>query len=101
MNHLKLQIPFLEEITIKLGVIESKIDSISKTNNQSPVWLNTKQAAQILGVSTRTLQTYRDQGSIPFSQFGREVRYKSEDLQDYLMAHYVKSRNREGGVKDA
>ena len=77
--------------------IEQKLDRINNAKHSSEVWLNTKQAAQALGVSTRTLQTYRDQGLIPFSQFKREVRFKSDDLQDFLMAHYVKSRYQEGG----
>jgi len=94
----QLQIPFLEEIHSKLGVIETKIDSISKTNNQTPVWLTTKEVARVLQISPRTIQNYRDQGILPFSQFGREVRYRSEDVQDFLMAHYVKSRDQEGGV---
>ena len=78
--------------------IDKKIDAINETRQSSDAWLNTKQAAQALGVSTRTLQTYRDQGCIPFSQFKREVRYRSEDVQDFLMAHYVKSRDQEGGM---
>jgi len=94
----QLQIPFLEEIHSRLGVIETKIDSISKTNNQGSTWLTTKEVAILLQVSTRTIQTYRDQGTIPFSQFGREVRYRSEDIQAFLMDHYVKVNN--GGPED-
>ena len=98
MNNYQVTIPFLEEINSKLGVIETKLDSISKKDNQTHVWLTTKEVAILLQVSTRTIQTYRDQGILPFSQFGREVRYRSEDIQDFLMAHYVRSRNQEGGV---
>ena len=55
-------------------------------------WLNTKQAAQALQITTRTLQSYRDQGMIPFSQFGREIRYRQSDIQEFLLEHYIKGR---------
>lgn len=90
MKQLKIQIPLLEEIYSKLEVIESKLNSISKRKDQEFSWLNTKEVAELLQVSTRTIQSYRDQGIIPFSQFGREVRYRSDDIQEFLMNHYVK-----------
>lgn len=63
-------------------------------------WLDTKQASNVLGISIRTLQEYRNQGIIPFSQIGRVIRYRPEDLQDFLMRHYVKPQfwdKEEGG----
>lgn len=67
-------------------------------SEQLTVWLNTKQVAQAIGVTTRTIQNYRDQGMIPFSQIGRVIRYREEDVQEFLMVHYVRSSNWEGGV---
>jgi excisionase family DNA binding protein len=93
-------LPILDEIKMRLENIESSLDSISNQKSQPiQAWLTTKQAALILGVTTRTLQTYRDQGDIPFSQFGREIRFRAEDIQDFLMAHYVKLSGRIGGLK--
>jgi excisionase family DNA binding protein len=65
----------------------------SKHNRQKQelfnLWLDTKQVAQLIGVTTRTIQNYRDQGMLPFSQIGRVIRYRASDIQDFLLAHYV------------
>ncbi|MEX2411189.1 MAG: helix-turn-helix domain-containing protein [Candidatus Paceibacterota bacterium] len=68
------------------------------TEKNNSIWLNTGQVANLLGVTTRTIQNYRDQGILPFSQIGRVIRYRTEDVQEFLMAHYVKPSNWEGGV---
>ena len=57
------------------------------------LWLNTKEAAQFLGVTTRTIANYRERGMIPFAQVGRIIRYRKEDLDDFLMEHYVQTSN--------
>ena len=56
-------------------------------------WINTEEAAQFLGVTTRTIANYRERGMIPFAQVGRVIRYRREDLNRFLMEHYVKPLN--------
>ena len=97
MKTLQFQIPFFEEFNEKLKRIEFKLDSIQKKKSLDKRLLTTKEAAQALRISTRTLQTYRDQGEIPFIQFVREVRYRPDDIQHFLMSHYVKPKDWEGG----
>ena len=96
MTLIKLNLPVLDEIRSRLEVIDSKLESIQQKNTLTGKWLNSKEAAKALGITTRTLQTYRDQCKIPFSQFGREVRYRASDIQQFLMDHYAKSNNQGG-----
>lgn len=98
MTKIKLNLAILDVIQSRLAVIDSKLESIQKTKALNKKVLTSKEAALILRVTTRTLQTYRDQGIIPFFQFGREVRYHLEDIQQFLMDHYVKPSNWEGGL---
>lgn len=88
MTKIEFDLPVLSEIFQRLGNIDEKLESIRNGKPPKEVWLTTKEAAQVLKVSTRTVQTYRDQGVLPFSQFGREVRYRLEDLQQFLISHY-------------
>lgn len=88
----------IDKILIKLEVIDSKLKSIRTIRETSNSLLTTKEAAKALKVTTRTLQTYRDQGDIPFIQFGREVRFRAEDIQQFLSDHYVKSQYQKGGT---
>ena len=98
MKTIEFEIPILNVIQSRLEVIDSKLESIQKVKTHNKKVLTSKEAALALRVTTRTLQTYRDQGIIPFFQFGREVRYHAEDIQQFLMDHYVKPSNWKGGL---
>lgn len=52
------------------------------------VWLSKKEVCKILMVSDRTLQKYRDNEIIPFTRFGKEIFYKTEDVKAHFMRHY-------------
>jgi len=39
-----------------------------------------------LGISKRTLQTWRNNGKIPFAMLGGKVYYKEEDIHSILQA---------------
>lgn len=47
-------------------------------------WLTSQDVCQILNISKRTLQTYRDSGKIPSSRIEHIFYYKSEDLENLL-----------------
>jgi excisionase family DNA binding protein len=97
MRTIEIALPGVDEILHKLEVIDGRILLMLNEGSQNNVWLTSKEAAKALRVTTRTLQSYRDQGLIPFTQFGREVRYRAEDVQFFLMDHYIKTRKQEGG----
>lgn len=49
--------------------------------------LNTRQAAQALGLRPSTLETWRVRGAGPvFLKLGKAVRYREEDLKTFLGA---------------
>ena len=90
------EVPAMDEILSKLDQINKKLESIHKQKNLDGSPLTTKEACVVLKISLRSLQTYRDRGLIPFIQFGREVRFRPEDLQQFLMDHFIRSRFEEG-----
>lgn len=55
-------------------------------------WLTSEEARQLLGVSPKTWQNYRDRGIIPFSQTGRKIYVRRADLDQYLMSHRITRR---------
>jgi MerR family transcriptional regulator, repressor of the yfmOP operon len=54
-------------------------------------WLSSEEVSHLLMISKRTLQTYRDNGTLPFAQVGRKIYYKVSDIDEYLDQHYIKS----------
>ena len=60
-------------------------------------YLNTREAAAHLGLSTRTLDRYRVSGDGPvFLKFGGRVRYLREDLDDWACSRRRRSTSDDG-----
>ena len=63
------------------------------------VYLNTREAAERLGLSTRTLDRYRVSGDGPvFLKFGGRVRYLLEDLDAWVRTRRRKSTSDDGSA---
>lgn len=54
-------------------------------------WLTENEACKKLDVSKSTIQNYRKNGVLPFSQFGNKIKYKRTDLQAFLERNYIKN----------
>ena len=48
------------------------------------VWLSTPAAAERLGVTSRTLYRFIDEGQLPAYKFGRVIRLKKDDVDAYI-----------------
>lgn len=55
-----------------------------------PAWIDSQEVCQRLGISKRTLQTYRNQGIIPFSVIRGKVYYKIEDVREAMNNGYTR-----------
>ena len=47
-------------------------------------WLSTQEAARRLGITTRTLYRFVDQGEIPAYRMGRVIRLQATDVNAYI-----------------
>lgn len=50
-------------------------------------WLDNEAVCRRLGISKRTLQSYRDTDKIPFSIIGHKCYYKESDIAELLNAN--------------
>ena len=64
----------------------------SGQSTQKYEWLSSEEARQILGVSPKTWQNYRDRGIIPFSQTGRKIYVLRSAIDNYLKSHRISRR---------
>lgn len=55
-------------------------------------WIESTQARQLLGVSQKTWQGYRDRRIISFTQVGRKIYVKRADLNKFMQDHYINSK---------
>ena len=55
-------------------------------------WLDAQDVCLALNISKRALQTYRDNGLIPYSNIGGKFFYKEVDIQQILEEGLIKKR---------
>ena len=48
------------------------------------VWLNKKEVCQMLRISERSLQTYRNNGEIPYTKIGSKIFYNAEEIKEVI-----------------
>ncbi len=53
------------------------------------VWLNTETAAQRLGITTRTLYRFINEGGLPAYRMGRVIRVKQSDVDVFIDASRI------------
>ncbi len=47
-------------------------------------WMDNQEACALLGITPRTLQTLRENGTLAYSQISHKIYYKPEDIQKVL-----------------
>lgn len=72
--------------------LAKKLEMFLDKQSVTPVedWLDGATAEDLLGVSTRTLQHYRDSGILPYSKVGNKIYYKRSDLGAMIERYYQK-----------
>jgi len=77
------------ELLAKLENINAQLNS--KADTKKETFLDNQEFLQLMKISKRTAQTWRDEGKISFSQVGSKIYYKLSDVEKLLQAHYNKS----------
>ena len=52
-------------------------------------WLSTKEAATALGLTPRTLYRLIDEGQLPAYRFGRVIRLKQSEVDDFVSSSRI------------
>lgn len=71
----------------KIEVLKNQVKTLqSRTEDKRlKTWMDSQDVLMTLGISIRTLQTYRDKGMLPYSQVGQKFFYKPEDIQKLVL----------------
>lgn len=73
----------LKQLLACVQDLSSKIDEVRNLQIQNQILTNEK-VVELLDVSPRTLQNYRDRGLIEFSQVGRKIYYTGQAVNHFL-----------------
>ena len=69
---------------------------LGQTLEQPRKWLKTYQVKNLLKISDNTLQTLRDNGTIPFTKIGGILYYSYEDINKVLNGEVASKRIKAG-----
>lgn len=80
----------LNEILTGLRSIQKAVNALQEQRGYNPnELLTSKRVMEILHISSRTWQTYRDKKVIPFVQRGRKIYVRRKDLDDYIESKII------------
>lgn len=78
-----------EDLLHKIEFIASRLELLHSRNNDKSLkpWLDSQEVCDIIRVSKRQLQTYRENGKLGFSQIGHKIYYRPLDIQKFIDQH--------------
>lgn len=69
-----------------------QVKSLCGENQDKEKWLGNDHVCGLLQISPRTLQSYRDNGILPYSQIGRKCYYKVSDIENLISESQIKKQ---------
>ena len=85
MEIINIEARTFEAITKRFRQFVERVNSLCRPQNKElKKWLDNQEVCLMLNISKRTLQTYRDNGTLPYSQINHKMYYNSEDVERVL-----------------
>jgi hypothetical protein len=91
MEVITIESQAFQEILNQIEAIKTEVKNRVRPAEDTNKWLDNDEAASFLKVTKRTLQTYRDQGEISFSQKGSKIYYRMSDIEEFLQKYHHKA----------
>ncbi len=96
MNLIVFEKEKFDDLIAKIDQIIEKLDQDFNATEFSDNWLTTKEVAQVLKVTTRTIHNYQTRGEIPYSKKNGILRFRALDIQQWLMDDHKKPHDWKG-----
>ena len=88
MQNISIPSKDYQDMLTCLEEISKQLSAKAKTPKEQ--WLDNQEFMQLLKISRRTAQSYRDNNMIAFSIIGNKIYYKLSDVEDLLNRYYKK-----------
>lgn len=70
-----------EQMVQHLENFVRQVKTLCGNSHDSSKWMDNTEVCEVLQISPRTLQSYRNEGTLPYSQIGRKCYYKTTDIE--------------------
>lgn len=89
MNVITIESEAFEQLIGKIDALQATL--LEKEKQPKEIWLDNQEFIQLLKISKRSAQNFRDSGMISFSQIGAKIYYRLSDVEELLKKHYKKA----------
>lgn len=85
MEYIGIEKDAVETVQKRIANLQSVLESHPiETNKKLEDWIENSELSNLLGLSLRTLHSYRLSGVLGFSTIGKKVYYKRKDIELFL-----------------
>ena len=84
MDIIAIESKTFEQMKERFKDFSNQVRSLCGNNRNNEQWISNTEVCELLKISHRTLQSYRDNGTLPYSQIGRKCYYKVSDVEQLL-----------------
>lgn len=94
-------IDLLLSLSLEIKDIKARLEIFrqSRAETLKDTWVDNQEVLQSLHISKRTLQTFRDNGTLPFSKIQGKFYYKVSDIEQLLQDNYYNHNFKSHGNK--
>lgn len=93
---------WMERIMDRFDKQDRKLNKMSERRNMldGELLLDNQYLCQLLNVSKRTLQRYRDRGELPFQTLYQKTFYKESDVHMFIRLNFDKKKRNDKNPED-
>ena len=83
MEIINVEARTFEAMMARFEAFSQYVENLCRNNGDKGMqkWFDNQEVCQILNISKRTLQTYRNNGTLPYSQINHKMFYRTEDVE--------------------
>lgn len=91
MEIINVESKAFEAMVKRIEELTQKVETMYQNSRKEKIrWLDGQDVCLMLRISARTLQTYRDNGTLPYSQINHKIFYKISDIDKVLEQQTIK-----------
>ena len=85
MEIVNIEAQTFEAMRSRFEAFTQRVETLCENRDKNlQRWLDNQEVCQSLNISKRTLQTYRDNGTLAYSQINHKIYYKPCDVEEVI-----------------
>ena len=98
MEYVAIEKSEYEQLLGSINKAATEIRAIAEECSINSEWVENSELAEILGLSKRQLQGYRERGVLGFSTIGRKIYYRRAEVEKLIKINTIKGKQYELGI---